>query len=250
MSNNNIKSYSASLRTTLKEAEIKKKCCRRTFHDTCDYLSQNIERVNSLREILDHVKCEKCIKEFIAAAFIHCGSITDPEKRNHLDFIFSDSADQEAVADALITSGFEPKLSTRRGRPILYFKDNDTISDLLAYLGATKAAFDVMNSKIMKEIRNNANRQVNCDTANIEKAISASQKYVDAISFLSEHGGLEALPGELFEAAELRINNPQSSLSELGSKCSPPITKSGMKHRLEKLISAAEDLKSRLNQNI
>jgi len=106
-----------------------------------------------------------------------------------------------------------------------------------------------MNSKIVKEIRNNANRLVNCDTANIEKAISASQKYVDAIDFIRLHGGLEALPAELYEAADLRITLPQASLSELASKCNPPITKSGMKHRLEKLLAAADDLKTRLTQN-
>ena len=134
----------------------------------------------------------------------------------------------------------------RREKHVLYFKDNDTIGDLLAYLGATKAAFDVMNSKIVKEIRNNANRLVNCDTANIEKVLNASQKYVDAIDFIKLHGGLDTLPSELYEAAKLRIDFPQASLNELALKSNPPITKSGMKHRLEKLLSAADELKTRL----
>jgi len=242
-------SYSATVKEALQSVEIKKKCCKRTHYDTLNCLDSESSSPFTTGEVLERIKCEKCLKEFIAAAFLKCGSMTDPEKQNHLDFSFSRECDADAVSSALESIGLVPKRSKRREKFIVYFKDNDTISDLLAYMGATKAAFDVMNSKIVKEIRNNANRLVNCDTANIEKAISASQKYVDAIDFIRLHGGLEALPAELYEAADLRITLPQASLSELASKCNPPITKSGMKHRLEKLLAAADDLKTRLTQN-
>ncbi len=242
----NTKSYSASVKEVLTEAEYKKKCCKRLFADVCDHFSNESTFRESLEEILRLCKCQNCQKAFIAACFICRGSMTDPEKQNHLDFTFNTEEERDTVAAALTDIGFTAKTTVRKGKSVLYFKDNDSISDLLAFLGATKAAFDVMNTKIVKEVRNNANRLVNCDTANIEKAISASQKYVDAISFIKEHGGIETLPSELSEAAHLRESLPQASLSELASKCNPPITKSGMKHRLEKLLSAAEELRSRL----
>jgi len=240
------KSYSTSVKEALSDAEIKKKCCKRTFSDVLNFFNSDNTSAEILKEIHEKGKCPNCSKEFLAAVFISSGSITDPEKRNHLDFSFTDSKLSLTVKKVLVDSGFSPKETVRQGRSVLYFKDNDTIGDLLAFLGATKAAFDVMNTKIVKELRNNANRVMNCDVANIEKALAASQKYLDAISFINEHGGLEALPTELFEAAELRMTFQQASLSELASKCNPPITKSGMKHRLEKLLAAAEDLRSRL----
>lgn len=239
-------SYSASVKQNLAEAEIKKKCCRRMFADTLaafDAVSC-AERLSVLYS--ETVRCDLCLKYFLSACFIARGSLTHPEKRNHLDFSFSDTDECELVFEALSRAGFEPKRTMRRERIVLYFKDNDTIGDILAYLGATRAAFDVMNAKIVNDIRNNTNRLVNCDTANIEKALNASRKYVDAVNFIKEHGGLESLPRELYEAAELRLMLPQASFGELASKCNPPITKSGMKHRLEKLLAASEELRSRL----
>ena len=173
------------------------------------------------------------------------GGVTDPQKRYHLDFTVSNETDRDAIVDALERVGFTAGTTLRKEKFVVYFKDNDVISDLLAFLGATSAAFDVMNSKIMKEVRNNANRLVNCDTANITKALNASQKYLEAIAYIKENGGLTALPSELREAAELRETYKQASLNELAGKCQPPITKSGMKHRLEKLLAHAEELKAR-----
>lgn len=238
-------SYSATVKETLETAEIKKKCCRHMFSDTLTAFEDG--RADELSALfIKSEKCAGCLKYFLAASFISRGSITDPEKRNHLDFAFDDEKELETVHRALTEAGFDAKKTTRRSREVLYFKDNDRIGDLLAYLGATRAAFDVMNAKIVNDIRNNTNRLVNCDTANIEKAVSASRKYVDAIAFIREHGGIDSLPHELREAAQLRTDFPQASLGELASKCSPPITKSGMKHRLEKLLAASEELKSRL----
>ena len=190
-------SFCASVKGALEKLEIKKKCCKKTFYDTLKSLDKNQTATFSASDVLDKVKCDNCIREFLRASFISRGNVTDPEKRNHLDFAFSDENECEAVLSALESSGFTPGRSTRLKKTVLYFKDNDTVGDFLAYIGATKAAFDVMNSKIVKEVRNNANRLVNCDTANIEKAISASQKYVDAVNFIMSHGSLEALPTEL-----------------------------------------------------
>ncbi len=235
-------SFSASVKEALMNTDIKKKCCRRSFSDASSLFQKNEGFYMTPCQVLDSLRCDGCMREFLKAAFISCGSVTAPEKRNHLDYTFADTELYNAVKIALENAGFFFGETTRRGKSVLYLKDNDVIGDFLAYIGATRAAFDVMNTKIMKELRNNANRQVNCDTANIEKAISASQKYIEAIEYLKEKGAIATLPPELREAAELRETYSQASLTELAKKCRPAITKSGIKHRLEKLLTAAEEL--------
>ncbi len=240
-------SFSKETKDAIAKIEIKKKCCRRTFSDTVASLTKADDSI-SVQNVLDNVRCDNCVNEFLRAAFITVGGVTDPEKRYHLDFTLSTEEDRDAIVHALETVGFVAGMTLRKEKYVAYFKDNDVISDLLAYLGATKAAFEVMNSKIVKEVRNNANRLVNCDTANITKALNASQKYLEAIEYIKGNGGITALPSELREAAELREAYKQASLNELAGKCQPPITKSGMKHRLEKLLAHAEELKAR-NEN-
>ena len=196
-------------------------------------------------DALQKCKCESCIREFLRAAYIACGNVTDPTKRYHLDFTVTDQTYADAITEALENVGFTPGRSTRKDNYIVYFKSSDTISDFLAYIGANASAFEIMNGRIVKEVRNNANRVVNCDTANIEKALSASIKYIQAIEYIKSREALSTLPSELREAAKLRIEFTQASLNELAGKCQPPITKSGMKHRLEKILQYAEELKSR-----
>ncbi len=240
-----VKSFSALTKETLTSLEPKKKCCKRIYTEAIKSLDKSKNDGISANEVLSKLKCDNCLKEFLRGAFVSVGSVTDPEKRYHLDFTFDDYSDAETVSEALESAGFEPKSTMRREKYVVYFKDNDIIGDFLAYIGANKSAFNMMNSKIVKDVRNNANRLVNCDTANIEKAIAASQKYVEAIKYIEESGAMSSMPGELREAAELRVKFIQAPLSELASKCQIPITKSGMKHRLEKILKYAEDLKSR-----
>lgn len=240
-------SFNKETKEALSKIEIKKKCCKRTFSDTVLSLS-GADNTITATTVLDNVRCDSCVNEFLRAAFIVVGGVTDPEKRYHLDFTLSSEEDRNAIINALERAGFTAGVTVRKDKYVAYFKDNDVISDLLVYLGATKSAFDVMNTKIMKEVRNNANRLVNCDTANITKALNASQKYLEAIAYIKENGGITALPSELREAAQLREAYKQASLNELAGKCQPPITKSGMKHRLEKLLGHAEELKAR-NEN-
>lgn len=234
------KSFCSEVKQSLIKNEPRKKCCTVTLTDTERILSE--DGGSELKEAFERIRCDGCLKEFLKAAFIALGSVSNPEKEYHLEFAVKNESDFDTLALALEKSGFTPGKSCRRGKFLLYFKSNEAISDLLAFIGANKAAFDVMNTKIVKEIRNSANRLVNCDTANIEKAISASHKYIAAIELLAEHGVLTALPQELRETAELRIQFSQASLSELAAKSNPPITKSGMKHRLEKLLKAAEEV--------
>lgn len=217
--------------------------------DTLNSIDRDNPKYKSLSTIIENFKCENCTKEFLRGLFISYGSVTDPQKRYHLDFSFEQEDDSVIVSGILSNAGFYHGQTQRKGNHVLYIKDNDTISDFLAYIGAVKSAFDVMNTKIVKEVRNNANRLVNCDTANIEKAISASQKYIEAVEYIKSKGAFTALPGELREAAELRVTYIQASLNELAQKSQPPITKSGMKHRLEKLLSYSEELKKETQEN-
>ena len=241
----NNKSFATVTKESLSKFEPKKKCCRKTFAKAMSSVLKINSDIVSLNSIIDSVKCDSCIREFLRAIFIACGNVTDPAKRYHLDFSFDSFENAQALVHVLDLAGFAAKISVRKNKFIVYFKDSDTISDILAYIGATTSAFEIMNEKIVKDVRNNANRLVNCDTANIGKAISASQKYIEAIEYIKSREALSTLPSEIREAAELRYTHTQASLNELANKCQPPITKSGMKHRLEKILSYAEELKSR-----
>ncbi len=238
-------SFCAEAKEVLRRIEPKKKCCKRTFDDAVAAFGKDGSASYTASDVLERKKCENCLKEFLRASFLEFGLVTDPEKDDHLEFSFSDPDTSLAVREALNESGFTPKESKRNGKTILYFKKNETIGDFLAYIGALPSAFDVMNVKLVREMRNETNRIVNCETANIKKAVESSQKYIDAIAYLDSVGALTVLPDELYEAAQLRMSNHQASLSELASKCSPPITKSGMKHRLEKILAFAEDVKAK-----
>jgi len=127
---------------------------------------------------------------------------------------------------------------------ILYYKSTAEMEDFLAYIGASGAAFDIMNAKIVKEFRNSVNRQVNCDTANIEKQVEASKKYIEAIRLLIDTGAITKLPEALQKTARLRLEYDQVSLTELGNLCEPKVSKSGMKHRMEKLLEYAVSLQA------
>lgn len=186
-------------------------------------------------------KCQNCMKSFTRGAFLSCGSVTTPEHSYQLEF----SVQNEQLAENLITvlgeSGFTPRLSQRKQNHIIYFKESEIIVDLLNYIGAQKSAFRVIDTKILKDIRNNANRLANCDTANIDKVISAAQSQIDSIELLERRGMFNELSRELQETARLRLENPEASLSELAELHDPPITKSGASHRLAKLVKLASE---------
>ncbi|MBR6807559.1 MAG: DNA-binding protein WhiA [Clostridia bacterium] len=237
-------SFGKQTKEALLKIEPKKKCCKKTYSSTFNALSAVMSETATVSDAFEGIKCEVCLREFLRAAFMVCGSVTDPSKRYHLDFSSSDKVVACYITMALEKSGFTPGHSKRKNCFVIYFKDSDTISDFLAYIGATSAAFEIMNGKILKEVRNNANRLVNCDTANIEKILSASQKYVEAIEYIKLREAMSTLPSELREVSELRLQYSQASLNELASKCEPPITKSGLKHRLEKILKYAEELKN------
>ncbi|MBQ2686791.1 MAG: DNA-binding protein WhiA [Clostridia bacterium] len=185
------------------------------------------------------IKCESCRVNFMKGVFISSGRITDPEKSLHLEFVFQNKITAQGMKEYFTELGLSPKEIDRRGNCGLYFKRQDEIEDFLATMGDSQGAMQIMNIAIMRSLRNNANRYSNCDAANLYKATEAASLQIQAINRLIESGVLETLSEDLKMTAKLRVAQPELTLAELGEAHTPPITKSGVNHRLQKLIKIA-----------
>ena len=185
---------------------------------------------------------ECCRTAFLRGAFLAGGSVTDPEKRYHLELDTGHAQASREVAALLTEMGFLPHSVRRGGSSVICFKQSEHIEDLLTTIGAPAAAMDIMTAKVDKEIRNGANRAMNCDMANVNKTIDAALEQKNAIQRLQENGRLERLPEKLRQTALLRLQYPEMSLSQLAEKCDPPVTKSCMNHRMRKLLEEAKKL--------
>lgn len=181
-----------------------------------------------------------CRLAFLRGAFLSGGSVTDPEKRYHLELSTNHHKVSRETESLMIEQGFAPKATLRNGSSVLYFKQSETIEDFLAWLGAPIASMGVMEAKIEKEMKNKVNRIVNCDSANTSKVVEAAQGQIAAIRRLRERGLYDSLPEKLKQTAELRENNPDANLMELAELFDPPITKSALNHRLRKLCELAQ----------
>lgn len=238
-----MESFSKNVKNQLQQIEIKKKCCRYTasaIEELCRSKTESIS--GELSEIYNKCRCDGCKTVFVRMLFCHFGSVTSPDKQYHLDFSFKFEDECDTVSEILSDLGFEFKSTVRRERFVLYIKESSAIEDFLVFIGAQSAAFEVMNSKIVREFRNSVNRQVNCDTANIEKQLASAKKYTDAINKLIDTGKIDSLPEELKITAQLRAENEQLSLSDLGKLFNPPVSKSGIRHRLDKILTLAENI--------
>lgn len=181
---------------------------------------------------------EDCCKAaFVRGAFLAGGSITDPEKRYHLELVTDHKNVSGEVFSILLEMGFTPKDTVRAGHYVIYFKQSEAIEDFFTTIGATTAAMEIMSAKVEKDMRNAINRRVNCDSANADKIVSAAQAQLDRIRQLDREVGLDNLPRDLAEVALLRVANPEASLSDLAMLSDPPVTKSCINHRLRKLMS-------------
>ena len=182
-----------------------------------------------------------CRQSFLRGAFLAGGSVTDPDKRYHLEFFTSHQSVSREAYSLMLEMGLQPKDSERSGGYITYFKQSEAIEDVLTTMGAPLAAIGIMQAKVEKDMRNAVNRRVNCDSANADKIVSAAQEQLDAIHALDQKYGLYNLPDVLQETAMLRIANPESSLSDLARLADPPVSKSCMSHRLKKLLNYKEE---------
>ena len=176
---------------------------------------------------------------FLRGAFLSGGSVTDPAKRYHLELTTSHYKVSRETCALLLDAGFSPKETTRGGNSILYFKQSDMIDDFLTAIGAPVCAMGVMEAKVEKDIRNGINRRVNCDAANVDKAVAASREQVEALTRLTDAGIVATLPVKLQEVAVARLLQPELSLSELAETFDPPLTKSCLNHRMRKLMELA-----------
>ncbi len=192
------------------------------------------------RVIEDVFKCPQCTQSFIRGMFMSSGTVTDPAKSYHLEMSFTSEAFAAGAAHILTGVGLEPKHMTRKNEYVVYYKDSTSIENFLAYIGATNAAFIIMNTKIEKELRSDANRLANSELANIGKTVAAAGDQITAIKTLIASGEIEMLPEELKVTAYLRLDNPDATLTKLATLHQPPITKSGVNHRLKKIVESAK----------
>ena len=181
--------------------------------------------------------CENCRHAFLRGAFVECGTVNAPGRSYHLEFIAPKDGRAGQIAELLSEFGLTPGIVDRPATNAtgIYFKGSESVEDVLHIIGAQKAAFELMNAKIVRELRGNANRCANCDTANISKTVNAAQSQLEAISRLLALG-TDGVPPELLETAKVRIENPNATLAELAALHDPPLTKSGVKHRLDRIM--------------
>ena len=183
-----------------------------------------------------------CRTAFLRGTFLAGGSVTDPEKRYHLELATSHMPASREVQALMEEMGFLPRSIRRGADALLYFKQSEHIEDFLTKIGAPAAAMDIMTAKVDKEIRNGANRAMNCDMANVNKTLDAAQEQVGAIEKLRRSARWDTLPEKLRQTAALRLEYPELSLVQLAEKCDPPVTKSCMNHRMRKLMEEAKEL--------
>lgn len=180
---------------------------------------------------------------FLRGAFLACGIAANPDKEYHLEFTVGVQEKAENICRLINESGMNIKKSCRRGKHILYTKDSEGISDILTFIGAMISSMEIMNAKIYKGVRNNVNRAVNCESANIEKTVAASRKQLEDIEYIVKCNGLGILSDELRQIAEIRMENIELSLTEIGKLSKPEISRSGVYRRLKKISEIAEKLR-------
>ena len=178
---------------------------------------------------------------FVRGAFLAGGSVTDPEKRFHLELATSHQNVSRELRAMLLEMDLNPKEAARGAHSLLYFKKADQISDFLARIGAHVAAMNILTAKVDKEMRNVVTRQINCDSANADKTVTAAMRQNEAIRTIIKRDGLDALPEPLRDAALLRLANPEVSLADLALLSSPPVSKSCLSHRLNKIIQLSRE---------
>ncbi len=181
---------------------------------------------------------------FLQGAFLACGTVLEPGGGYHAEFACPQLLLSRDLLSLLRKQQLQPKTGKRRSSHLLYFKESEEIEDLLNILGATGAALSLMEQKVMNEVRGAINRAVNCETANIGKTVLAARAQLAAIERIEKSRGLESLPSQLRDIAALRRADPDLPLSELGAKLSPPLSRSGVNHRLQKLIQLAKEIEN------
>lgn len=191
------------------------------------------------------VKKRCCKKSYLRAVFLGIGSITDPEKDYHLELVAGDETYARSLVELIHHFGINAKYIERKNNYVVYLKESEQIIRFLNIIRATNSLLEIENVKVYKDMRNNINRLVNCETANLTKTVDAAWRQVSDIQYIKDTVGLNILPQQLKQLAQLRMEYTEASLKELGEMLDPPLSKSGVNHRLKKIEQLAEDLKAR-----
>jgi len=196
----------------------------------------------SLRVNTEYIDKPAKMKAFLRGVFLTSGAVMTPEKKYHMEFATSSYGLHNDLYVIMKALNLNPKTVVRNGNMVIYYKSSEEIADILTLMGAYKILMDFHNTKILKEIRNNVNRTMNCEAANLQKLVDASMEQVIAINKLIESGKFDSLPENLKAVARLRLEYREHSLKELGEMLDPPLGKSGVNHRLRKIQEIAESV--------
>lgn len=199
------------------------------------------EEMSVVQNVVVQESC--CKRAFIRGAFLSAGSVSDPEKSYHFELVCAARGKAEQLQALINTFGMDAKIVRRKKNYIVYLKEGAQIVDILNVMEAHVALMKLENVRILKEMRNSVNRKVNCETANINKTVSAAVRQVEDIKYIEERVGLDTLTEELENTARMRLMYPEATLQELGGLLTPPVGKSGINHRLRKLSTIAERLR-------
>lgn len=193
----------------------------------------------------DLIPSRCCKRAYLRGAFLGAGSVSDPQKAYHLEFVTTSEEHSEDLKNLINEFELGAKIIQRKQSYVVYLKEGDQIVDLLNIMGAYSALLNLENIRIYKQVRNNVNRIVNCETANLSKIVNASVRQIENIEYIEKTEGFRILPKGLREIAELRLQYQDASLKELGDMLTPPVGKSGVNHRLRKIDKIAEKLKQK-----
>ena len=223
-------SFSSQIKDRLFAVSAECKDCKKT------------ENAGKNHRVLNKELSPCCASAYIRGAFLGHGSISDPKKGYHLEFITKNTNEADFLCNLLFLGGLTPKLMQRKSYVIVYIKEANQIADLLGLMGDTTDAFELFGVQIEKDMRNNINRKVNCENANANKVAKAASKHIFAIKKIKSAKKWHELPDTLKEIGDLRCRYPEDSIKVLGERLDPPIGKSGVNHRLERILQIADTL--------
>ncbi len=214
---------------------------------TADMFEKLLAGIGSLENPTEAKLLEKtcCKRAFLRGAFLCVGSMSDPEKSYHLEFNCDTEAKAKQLQQIIKSFDIDTKIIPRKRNYVVYLKEGAGIVDLLNVCEAPVSLMNMENSRILKEMRNTVNRRVNCETANIAKTVNAAARQIEDIELIKKQYGFKNLPEPLREMAEIRLENPDAPLKELGDYFTKPIGKSGVNHRLRKLSELAEKIRNK-----
>jgi len=215
----------------------------RTILEALGLMEQDGQLAEGIKE--DFTKKDCCRRAFLRGVFLGGGSVNDPEGTYHLEITTNDERLSKDICRLLKKYGLPAKVSDRKNWYVVYLKGSEEIVNLLNVMGAHAALLNFENVRIYKGMRNQVNRIVNCETANLNKTVNAAVKQVEDIKYIEGSLGLGKLPASLREVAEIRLEYPDSSLKELGEMINPKVGKSGVNHRLRRLSKIADDLRAK-----